>query len=741
VSRRVAPLLGAVFPWPLVALRRRWQAVLFTIAVLGGLLASRAALLPAGPWEQDEALMACGVVDFDPGRHMPLPPGFPLWVGIGKAVRACGVDDPVVALQMASAVFSVLGLWALVGLWDGVAGRRVALAGAALAAFLPGVWFHAARAFSETPSAALAIIALALWLRGGRGGFVPGVVAMTAAALVRPPLAPVFALAVLLAAWGIRRELSRLVVGAAAGIATLVVVLAPAALAAGGWGYMWATSVAHAGDHFATLGTEPWSVGQWGFVRGLATPWAAALFTALAAVGWGMWRRRLGREWWLGSLAGASLVFLIVFMDNRTYPRYWVLVWLLLATPAVGGLVALVRSHRAALAASAVAVAASAAWVWPAISYVHRNPLPVVRLLHEVAGEGRGTLVFEDQLFSFRNLAVLSGWLQVDSLRVSEMQRTRTGFGGAPFWMLAEGAGQDIACAVSRVVEARCSDPKVWRLSQERFLDMRLVRNPVLVWAGGFPPEWEGLQRFVWCRAKTSLLLPAVDGPGTLALAVEPHPQLAELPLHALVNGKQTQAALLPAGRQVVTVPIPPPTDANAALRVELDLGREIVANGDWRPLALRIFAAWLQAPPHLAPPLSFFPEPHSMFAAFATASGVYPPELVGNPPRPAAWTGAKAEFSFPAGAGLVGVDLLAPRPSPATVEVRLGPAFSRLVIDAAPVRVALPVAAEMIHRGRATLEVSSSTFVPGGGDQRALGVAISRVWYLPSASGGGNAP
>ncbi len=91
-------------------------------------------------------------------------------------------------------------------MWEGVAGRRVALAGAALAAFLPGVWFHAGRAFSETPSAALAVIAFALWLRGGRAGFVPGVVAMTCAALVRPPLAPFFVLAVVLAAWWARRE-------------------------------------------------------------------------------------------------------------------------------------------------------------------------------------------------------------------------------------------------------------------------------------------------------------------------------------------------------------------------------------------------------------------------------------------------------------------------------------------------------------------------------------------------------
>ena len=134
---------------------------------------SRLLLLADGPWEQDEALLAAGVIDFDPAHHMPLPPGFPLWILLGRLVRLFGVADPVLALQIASSVLSVVGLWALVGLWDRLAGRTLALAGAAVAAFLPGVWVHAGRAFSETPSAAFALIALGLWLHG-RAGFVPG---------------------------------------------------------------------------------------------------------------------------------------------------------------------------------------------------------------------------------------------------------------------------------------------------------------------------------------------------------------------------------------------------------------------------------------------------------------------------------------------------------------------------------------------------------------------------------------
>ncbi|MBP1620223.1 MAG: hypothetical protein H6Q02_990, partial [Acidobacteria bacterium] len=333
----VGNLARAVFPWPILPARGRLPAGLGSLAVLAALLASRLLLLPSGPWEQDEALLACGVVAFDPTAHMPLPPGFPLWILIGRLVRLLGVADPLVALQIASSVLSVAGLWALVGLWDRVAGRAVALLGAGLAAFLPGVWFHAPRAFSETPAAALAIVGLAAWLAAGRAGYLAGVVAMTAAALVRPPLAPVFILAVLLASWGVRHDRRRLANAVAVGVLLPVAIMVPLALEAGGPGALLGASVEHGTEHFGLLGTESWNLANLGFTRGLGTPAAAAAFLALALVGWLRFRRALGWRWWAGGVAAAVLVVVLVTLHNSGYPRYWVLLWTLLATPAVAG--------------------------------------------------------------------------------------------------------------------------------------------------------------------------------------------------------------------------------------------------------------------------------------------------------------------------------------------------------------------------------------------------------------------
>jgi hypothetical protein len=722
-----------VFPWPLANVGGPIGSGVASLAVLGGLLASRLLLLPAGPWEQDEALLACGVVDFDPARHMPLPPGFPLWVFIGKVIRHLVAADPVRALQLASAVASVAGIWALVGLWDEVAGRRLALAGGALAAFLPGVWFHAGRAFSETPSAVLAVVGFGFWARGGRKGFVPGVVAMTAAALVRPPLAPFFLLAVVLATWWVRRELRRVAAGIAAGAAVLALVMAPAVLAAGGWRLLLDVSMIHAGEHFSTLGTEPWSFASLGFVRGLGAPAVAAAFAVLAGVGWAGWRRRLGGAWGAGTLAGATLLFLVVLVDNRTYPRYWVLVWLLLATPVVAGLARLLRSTAAGAAVAACAALAAGVWTLPAVRYIHRHELPAMALLNTVAHEGRGVLIFEDQLFSFRNLAAMSGSLGIESFRLTELERAAPGIFGAPTWLLAEGDGEDLACLASTVVRADCSQPRVERLSQERFLHLRLVRDPLLVASGGSFPEWEGTHRFVWCRANTKLVAPPVDGSGTLALAVEVHPKLGEVGLEARVNGAPAWRARLAPGFHVVSIPIPAPAEKRSAVRIGLRAERELRSTGDGRPQAFRILGASLQAPPLVLPPLVFFPEVASMFGALAEGSGTYTPELLGNPPRPAAWTGAHAEFWFPAGAGLVGLDLLAPRSEPAVVTVHLGSSAARATVGHEPSTIALPVPPELVGVGRVRLQVDSTTQVPGGADTRALGVAIGRIWYLPT--------
>jgi hypothetical protein len=218
-------------------------------------------------------------------------------------------------------------------------------------------------------------------------------------------------------------------------------------------------------------------------------------------------------------------------------------------------------------------------------------------------------------------------------------------------------------------------------------------------------------------------------------MALEVHPQLAGVTLVARVDGVAALAVPLIGGRQIVAVPISRPADAKRVLRIDLETAGDARTAGDNRPLALRLFGISLLAPPHVPAPYAFFPEPDSLFAAFAEAKETYPAELLGSPARPAAWTGARATLTLPVAAGMVGVELFAPRPQAAAVELRLGSARTAVTVGSDLVRAALPVPKELELGGRATLEIASSTVVPGASDPRALGVAVSRVWFLPAGS------
>jgi len=720
--------------WPLVTVGPAWARVAASLALLAGVLASRLLLLPDGPWEQDEALIACGVVDFDPSHHMPLPPGFPLWILLGRLVRVCGVADPLVALQVASAALSVLAMWATVAILEGLVGRGVALTGALLAAFLPGVWFHAGRGFSETAAAAFALLGLAVWMRRGEEGFVLGVGAMTAAALVRPPLAPWFAVAVLLASWGVRRSARRLAAGAALSLAVAAAVLAPLVAEAGGWELFWGAGSDHATEHFALLGTEASGLRQLGFTVGAGGGAAAAVLAMAAAIGWLALRRRLGWRWWAGSLAAAWLVFLLVALHNRTYPRYWVLAWLVAAPLAVHGVAVVLRSRRAACGLAVLATAAAARAAWPAMTWIHSQPLPVVAALRVAASEGRGVVVFDDGLFSFRNLAARQGWLEVASMRTSEIPRRRLTVGGDVLWFLSDGPGIDAPATVSAGHDWSCGEPSVVSLSQHRFLAARLVRNPVLVWRGGAPPEQEESRRFVWCSADALLLLPPLSGGGALTLGVEVHQDLGPVVVRAAVDGHETAVATL-AGKSLLRVPVPALPSRNAlrqVVPVAIRAAAQVELAGDRRQLAYRVFSCSVEAPPFAPAAYDVFPEADAMLAEAVGSRGLHLPELIGEPRRPAVWLGPEAVFDLPLGAGEVVLELLAPRPGPVPVTVRLGSVSMTVSVPPSLVRAALPVPEELVRRRRGELIITSEAFVPGPGDPRLLGVALSRIAFVP---------
>ncbi len=128
-------------------------------AVLAG-LALLVLLVMSAPltfWEYDELLFAAGVQRFEPLQHHPHPPGYPVFVALGKVFRLV-TPDPFTALVAVSITASVLGCIVLALAFRNLLGAdRPALLGALLFWLSPGVLLHASLPLSD--AAALALLA------------------------------------------------------------------------------------------------------------------------------------------------------------------------------------------------------------------------------------------------------------------------------------------------------------------------------------------------------------------------------------------------------------------------------------------------------------------------------------------------------------------------------------------------------------------------------------------------------
>jgi 4-amino-4-deoxy-L-arabinose transferase-like glycosyltransferase len=172
----------------------------------------RLATLAPDPWEWDEILFMEGVRDgLDVRVNHPHAPGYPVFIRLGQAIRALGVE-PFRATALAGALGGYLSVLALYLLLRELGSRREwALAGALFYALTPSVWLHGVRPLSDGPGAAAALFAAVFLVRAiagkGRHSLVWGAIFTALAAGVRPQvglaLLPAAAVA---AAFVLRRE-------------------------------------------------------------------------------------------------------------------------------------------------------------------------------------------------------------------------------------------------------------------------------------------------------------------------------------------------------------------------------------------------------------------------------------------------------------------------------------------------------------------------------------------------------
>ena len=143
--------------------------------------------LPITIWEYDENLFAMGVERYEPLKHFPPPPGYPLFMGATKLVKPLFGGDAFRTLVAMNAFLTIAGFALLALAFRAIAGSaRLGLLAAALFYTMPAMLVHMTLALSD--AGALALLALALWL-GARGSWIAFGIVCAAAVGWRPQFA------------------------------------------------------------------------------------------------------------------------------------------------------------------------------------------------------------------------------------------------------------------------------------------------------------------------------------------------------------------------------------------------------------------------------------------------------------------------------------------------------------------------------------------------------------------------
>jgi len=222
--------LAELAPEPL---SRRERASAWVLAILVAL--TRWPAISRSLWDWDEALFSLALRHYDVTLHHPHPPGFPLFIGVAKAVSVLIPLDAFHALQCVSVISSLFVFPAMFFLARELRVKPFpAMAAGVLLAFFPNVWFFGGTAFSDVPSMVLALVACALLLRGCRSdaSLLAGAIVLGVAAGFRPQNL-IIGLAPAVIAFLHRRRTALL--GALLGAAIIAASYGTAAWLSGGW--------------------------------------------------------------------------------------------------------------------------------------------------------------------------------------------------------------------------------------------------------------------------------------------------------------------------------------------------------------------------------------------------------------------------------------------------------------------------------------------------------------------------
>lgn len=763
--------------------RRRLILSALVLLVLAGHLPGLASSLE----DLDSFNFALGLREFDPRQHQPHPPGYPVFIALGRIAQpvaamfgaSSGAAADARALALVSAVAGAVAVVPLFMLFSGLDGlghtrRRAigsdhrALAATVLAITAPLFWFTAARPMSDVPGLMLALAAQALlvaaWAaqradaiasRGrGRGDALLCYGALLSAVAVGTRsqglwlVGPIFTLA-LVARRGSGATRARLMPLFIFGVTCLAWVVPLLAASGGIDGYL-ATLADQAGEDFSgveMVWTTPSArvvayalryvmLDVWG-------PWPVGVLMCLAA-GTGVVALAMGATRALlvaGVLWLPYLVFHLLFQETAT-SRYDLPLVPPLAWLATQGLSLLPRLVWPPLV---LMVAATGLWVTaPALASYAADGSPISRAMADLAAERPASDIAAHHVF-LRAFQADGGlgvpwssrhgreWLEVTRRWREGLDSGHTPDGPGALWFIAEPRRTDVAFVDPHSVVARRRYD--WTFAAPRFI--RGTRPDAVTWYAVAPrPGWfigEG-----WALTPELAGLAQRDGAGLTRAPLLAHVRRRPDPVTLMIGGRHLGSAGDPPVQIELRLDDAPArtftTSAGAFLQmVELPAGR--LAGAGYARLTVHASSDVGTAMPPVA--IEQFDAQSAGVPVWGFDQGWYEAEYDRRTGRGFRWTSALSTLRV-AGAG-GDVELLISGESPIKyvgrppeVVVRAGSAVLARHVPSQDFswRVRVPMA-ELAASGGLITIATSEIFKPelaGSADRRQLGLRLFEV-------------
>ncbi|MBN1938434.1 MAG: glycosyltransferase family 39 protein, partial [Candidatus Aminicenantes bacterium] len=290
--------------------------------------------VPASLWEWDEVLFARGLHDYDIPTHSPHPPGFPLYIFLGRAALLLGVDDKT-ALCLVGLLFAfILGAASYRFFRELFEDRRTASAATAFLLAVPPVAIYSGAPRSDVPGLAAGLLVLALAMMGRASPRALAAAGLTLGLGFGVRVTILFAAAPVLIVvslgWLVRRKWKPVVTAAGLALFGALLCYIPVVLTTGFDEYR-RVMQAHT-RYTSTIDTflAPGLNSLWDYRLGryFLDPWGAPLaavfigFCAMAGIVFLILRKR---GWVLGWLALAFLpimLFTVLYMTPLAAPLY-----------------------------------------------------------------------------------------------------------------------------------------------------------------------------------------------------------------------------------------------------------------------------------------------------------------------------------------------------------------------------------------------------------------------------------